>query len=42
MGKVNQGGNSTMLGHWRVILKQAEESARAGRLDEALAAGRPT
>ncbi|WP_152052440.1 FHA domain-containing protein [Tautonia marina] len=37
MGNVNQGGNSTMLGHWRVVLKQAEESARAGRLDEALA-----
>ena len=26
-----------MLGHWRVVLKQAEESARAGRLEEALA-----
>ena len=26
-----------MLGHWRVVLKQAEEAARAGRLDEALA-----
>jgi hypothetical protein len=37
MGNVNQGGNSTMLGHWRVVLKQAEESAKAGRLDEALA-----
>ena len=37
MVQVNQGGNSIMLGHWRVVLKQAEESARAGRLDEALA-----
>ena len=37
MAHVNQGGNTTMLGHWRVVLKQAEESARAGRLDEALA-----
>jgi hypothetical protein len=36
------GGKSTMLGHWRVVLKQAEESARAGRLEEALAlASRP-
>ncbi|HWE37988.1 MAG TPA: topoisomerase DNA-binding C4 zinc finger domain-containing protein [Isosphaeraceae bacterium] len=25
-----------MLGQWRVVLKQAEESARAGRFDEAL------
>lgn len=31
-----------MLGHWRVVLRQAEESARAGRYDEALAlANRP-
>ena len=31
-----------MLGHWRIVLRQAEESARAGRFDEALAlAGRP-
>ncbi|WZP00897.1 FHA domain-containing protein [Isosphaeraceae bacterium EP7] len=31
-----------MLGQWRVVLKQAEEAARAGRYDEALAlAGRP-
>jgi len=36
MVKVNQGGNSTMLGHWRLVLKQAEESAKAGRFDEAL------
>ena len=26
-----------MLGHWRIVLRQAEESARAGRFDEALA-----
>ena len=25
-----------MLGQWRIVLRQAEESARAGRLDEAL------
>ncbi len=31
-----------MLGQWRVVLRQAEESARAGRFDEALAlANRP-
>lgn len=31
-----------MLGQWRIVLRQAEESARAGRLDEALAlASRP-
>lgn len=31
-----------MLGQWRVVLRQAEESARAGRFDEALAlVGRP-
>ena len=31
-----------MLGHWRIVLRQAEESARAGRYDEALAlTGRP-
>jgi hypothetical protein len=35
-------GRATMLGHWRVVLKQAEEAARAGRYDEALAlSGRP-
>ncbi len=33
---VKPGGFSTMLGQWRVLIKQAEESARAGRLDEAL------
>lgn len=31
-----------MLGQWRIVLRQAEEAARAGRLDEALAlASRP-
>jgi hypothetical protein len=30
------GGNPTMLGQWRIIMRQAEEAARAGRLDEAL------
>ena len=34
---VNSGGKSTMLGHWRIVLKQAEEAAKAGRYDEALA-----
>src|SRR3954464_7974884 len=39
---VNPGGKSTMLGHWRMALRQAEEAARAGRYDEALAlASRP-
>lgn len=39
---VQSGGKSTMLGHWRIILRQAEEAARAGRYDEALAlASRP-
>jgi hypothetical protein len=38
----NPGGKSTMLGHWRIVLRQAEEAARTGRYDEALAlAGRP-
>lgn len=38
----NPGGKSTMLGHWRIVLRQAEEAARAGRYDEALAlASRP-
>jgi hypothetical protein len=42
MVNVNQGGNPTMLGQWRVVLKQAEESARAGHYDEAMAlASRP-
>src|SRR5262245_9445379 len=35
-------GKSAMLGHWRITLRQAEEAARAGRFDEALALiGRP-
>lgn len=34
---VNLGGKRTMLGQWRIVLRQAEESARAGRFDEALA-----
>ncbi len=39
---VNLGGEHTMLGQWRIVLKQAEEAARAGRFDEALAlAARP-
>ena len=39
---VNPGGKLTMLGHWRMVLRQAEEAARAGRFDEALAlASRP-
>src|ERR1044071_5631050 len=39
---VNPGGKLTMLGQWRIALRQAEESARAGRFDEALAlASRP-
>lgn len=33
----NTGGKAIMLGQWRIVLRQAEESARAGRLDEALA-----
>lgn len=33
---VQSGGESTMLGHWRIVLRQAEEAARAGRYDEAL------
>src|SRR3954464_6255709 len=38
----NPGGRSTMLGHWRIVLRQAEEAARAGRYDEALVlASRP-
>jgi hypothetical protein len=32
---VNPGGKSTMLGQWRIVLRQAEEMARAGRFDEA-------
>ena len=39
---VNPGGESTMLGHWRIVLRQAEEAARAGRFEEAYAlANRP-
>ena len=39
---VNPGGESTMLGHWRIVLRQAEEAARAGRFQEAYAlASRP-
>jgi hypothetical protein len=30
-------GRATMLGNWRVVLRQAEEAAKAGRYDEALA-----
>jgi FHA domain-containing protein len=39
---VNPDGKSTMLGQWRIVLRQAEEMARAGRFDEALSlANRP-
>src|SRR5207248_10953171 len=39
---VQPGGESTMLGQWRIILRRAEEAARAGRYNEALAlASRP-
>ena len=39
---VTPDGQSTMLGHWRVAVKQAEDAAQAGRIDEALAlAARP-
>jgi hypothetical protein len=34
---VHMGGDSTMLGQWRVIVRQAEEAGRAGRFEEALA-----
>ena len=34
---VNRGGESTMLGQWRIVLRQAEEAARAGRYDVAFA-----
>ncbi len=33
---VQPGGNDTMLGQWRIVLKQAEEAARAGHFEEAL------
>jgi FHA domain len=39
---VNPDGESTMLGHWNIILRQAEEAARIGRFEEAYAlANRP-
>ncbi len=39
---VTPGGESTMMGQWRIVLRQAEEAARAGRFEEAYAlAGRP-
>lgn len=39
---VQSGGESTMLGQWRMILRQAEEAAKAGRFNEALTlASRP-
>jgi len=39
---VQSGGESTMLGHWRIILRQADEAAKAGRFNDALAlASRP-
>jgi hypothetical protein len=34
---VNPDGKATMLGHWRIALRQAEEAAKAGRYDEAIA-----
>lgn len=34
---VNPGGESAMLGLWRIVLRQAEEAARAGRYEEAYA-----
>src|SRR3954447_207785 len=39
---VNPDGESTMLGHWRIVLRQAEEAARVGRFEGADAlASRP-
>ena len=39
---VKSDGKSTMLGQWRIALRQADEAVRAGRFDEALAlASRP-
>jgi hypothetical protein len=32
---VNPGSESTMLGQWRIVLRQAEEAARVGRFEEA-------
>ncbi len=34
---VTSDGKSTMLGQWRIALRQADEAARAGRIEEALA-----
>ncbi len=34
---VKPDGKATMLGNWRIALKQAEEAAKAGRYDEAIA-----
>jgi len=33
----NPGGEQTMLGHWRIVLRQAEEAAKVGRFEEAFA-----
>lgn len=39
---VHSGDESTMLGQWRIVLRQAEEAVQAGRFEEALAlASRP-
>jgi FHA domain len=39
---VKSDGKSTMLGQWRIALRQADDAAKAGRFDEALAlASRP-
>src|SRR5215467_5570647 len=39
---VNPGNESTMLGQWRIVLRQAEEAARVGRFEEAyMLANRP-
>ncbi len=34
---VKPDGKATMLGHWRIALRQAEDAAKAGRYDEAAA-----
>lgn len=34
---VNPSGESTMLGHWRIVLRRAEAAARSGRFEEAAA-----
>ena len=31
---VNPGGESTMLGHWRIVLRQAEEAAAGGAVSK--------